>query len=67
MTKKKEKTMVKLIKKITTPAKKDLKTRERVGVVLDVELIKKLRNYSKKTDIPVSRLLDRAIKETYKF
>lgn len=45
----------------------DLATRERVNVVLDTELIAKLREYSKETGIPVSRLLDKAIKETYGF
>lgn len=50
-----------------TPAKSGLATRERVNVVLDAKLIKELREYSKQTDIPVSRLLDRAIRQTYKF
>ena len=48
----------------TTP-KKDLTTRERVNVVLDKQLYEALKEMSKQTMVPVSRLLDKAIKETY--
>ena len=45
----------------------DLATRERVNVVLDTGLYAKLKAHRKETGIPVSRLLDRAIQQTYGF
>ena len=41
--------------------KKDLTTRERVNVVLDSERITAVREFSSKTNIPISRLMDEAI------
>lgn len=40
----------------------DLKTRSPIGSAIDLKLLEQLREYSKETDIPVSKLLDRAIK-----
>lgn len=40
---------------------KDLKTRERFTNTLDKELLKQLQELSKKTMIPMSRLLDKSI------
>ncbi len=48
-----------------TASKKDLSTRSRVNVVLDTVLYEKLKAHSAETGIPVSRLLDKAIKATY--
>lgn len=41
----------------------DLKTRETIGSSIDKETLKRLREYSKKSSIPISRLLDRAISQ----
>lgn len=43
-------------------ANKDLKTRTPIGSAVDKELYEKLKNYSKDTGIPISKLLDKAIK-----
>jgi len=43
----------------------DLTTRSRVNVVLDNELYALIKGISSETGTPVSRLLDRAIRETY--
>lgn len=43
-------------------ARNDLKTRTPIGSAVDKELYTKLKDYSKSTDIPMSKLLDRAIK-----
>lgn len=42
-------------------ARSDLKTRTPLGSAVKTELLEELRAYSKKTDIPISKLLDRAI------
>lgn len=42
--------------------KPDLSTRARVNVVLDKKIYARLKQYSKDTGIPMSRVLDRAIK-----
>lgn len=41
--------------------RKDLKNRTPVGSAIDNELYNWLKEYSKKTAIPISKLLDRAI------
>ena len=41
---------------------KDLKTRSPIGSAIDNELLNQLRTYSKESGVPISRLLDRAIK-----
>ena len=38
-----------------------LKNRERIGSAIDKELLNKLREYSKESKIPISKLLDEAI------
>lgn len=43
----------------------DLSTRSRVNVVLDTGLYAALKAHSASTGTPVSRLLDKAIRETY--
>lgn len=43
----------------------DLATRERVNLTVDSELYQWFREYAKSTEIPMSRLIDRAIRETY--
>ena len=40
-----------------------LKNRERIGSAIDKELLNKLREYSKETKIPISKLLDEAIED----
>lgn len=40
---------------------KQLKNRTPVGSAVDTELWKRLKDYSDKTDIPISKLLDKAI------
>lgn len=42
--------------------RKDLKTRSPIGSAIDNELLEQLRTYSKETSIPISKLLDKAIK-----
>lgn len=42
--------------------RKDLKTRSPIGSAVDKELLEQLRTYSKETGIPISKLLDKAIK-----
>ena len=44
-------------------AKPSLVNRVRIGSPIDKELYEWLKSYSSKTDIPISKLLDRAIKE----
>lgn len=39
-----------------------LKNRTRISNAIDTELYRELKAYSDKTDIPISKLLDRAIK-----
>lgn len=43
-------------------SKYGLKNRTRISNAIDTELYEKLKAYSDETDIPVSKLLDRAIK-----
>ena len=42
--------------------RKDLKTRSPIGSAIDNELLHQLRAYSKESGVPMSKLLDRAIK-----
>ncbi|AFS78858.1 hypothetical protein Curi_c18520 [Gottschalkia acidurici 9a] len=39
-----------------------LKNRTRISNAIDTKLYEELKEYSDKTDIPISKLLDRAIK-----
>jgi metal-responsive CopG/Arc/MetJ family transcriptional regulator len=41
----------------------DLKTRTRIGNTLDTNLLKKLKDLSSNTRIPMSRLLDEAVED----
>lgn len=43
-------------------ARTDLKNRTPLGNAVDTELLNELKAYSKETSIPVSKLLDKAIK-----
>lgn len=43
-----------------------LKNRERFSTTLDKEVVKELKDYSEKTMIPISKLIDRAITEYIK-
>ena len=43
-------------------ANKELKNRTQIGSAIDKKLYEKLKNYSKETSIPISKLLDKAIK-----
>lgn len=43
-------------------ANKDLKNRTPIGSAIDKNLYEELKNYSKETSIPISKLLDKAIK-----
>jgi hypothetical protein len=43
-------------------ANKDLKNRTPISNAIDTKLLKQLKNYSKETGIPISKLLDKAIK-----
>jgi metal-responsive CopG/Arc/MetJ family transcriptional regulator len=43
-----------------------LKNRERLGTSLPIELVKQLKDYSEKTMIPVSKLIEKAIEEYLK-
>ena len=42
-------------------ANKDLKTRTPISNAVNTELLNEFKNYSKETDIPISKLLDKAI------
>jgi len=44
----------------------DLKNRERIGTSLPTELIKELKDYSEKTMIPLSRIIEASIVEYLK-
>jgi post-segregation antitoxin (ccd killing protein) len=43
-----------------------LKNRERIGSAIDKELLEQLREYSKDSKIPISKLLDEAIEDLLK-
>lgn len=43
-------------------ANKDLKTRTPISNAIDTKLLEKLKAYSVKTSIPISKLLDKSIK-----
>lgn len=43
-----------------------LKDRERIGTSLPKDLAKELRDYSKETMIPISKLVEKAIEEYLK-
>lgn len=40
-----------------------LKNRERIGTTLPIELVERLKEHSKTTMIPISKLIEQAIKE----
>ena len=42
-------------------ANKDLKTRTPISNAVNTELLNQLKDYSKETGIPISKLLDKAI------
>ena len=42
-------------------ANKDLKTRTPISNAVNTKLLNRLKNYSKETGIPISKLLDKAI------
>lgn len=42
-------------------ANKDLKTRTPISNAINTKLLNKLKDYSKETGIPISKLLDKAI------
>lgn len=42
-------------------ANKDLKTRTPISNAINTELLNQLKDYSKETGIPISKLLDKAI------
>lgn len=43
-----------------------LKDRERFGTSLPKELVQELRDYSKETMIPISKIVEKAVKEYLK-
>ena len=43
-------------------ANKELKNRTQIGSAIDKKHYEELKNYSKETSIPISKLLDKAIK-----
>lgn len=47
-------------------ANKDLKTRTPMSNAIDTDILNDLKNYSKKTGIPISKLLDKAIEQYLK-
>jgi len=40
-----------------------LKNRERIGTTLPIDLVKQLKDHSDKTMIPISKLIEQALKE----
>lgn len=40
---------------------RELKNRTRFSTTLDNEILKKLKDYSSKTDVPLTKIMDRAI------
>ena len=40
-----------------------LKNRERIGTTLPIDVAKKLKDYSEKTMIPISKIVEKAIEE----
>ena len=49
-------------KELINIANKELKNRTQIGSAIDKKLYEELKNYSKETSIPISKLLDKAIK-----
>ena len=43
-----------------------LKNRERVGTSLSIALVKELKDYSEKTMIPISKIIEKAVEEYLK-
>lgn len=43
------------------PEYRELKNRTRISSTLDNEIYKKLKQYSDKSDIPISKILDRSV------
>lgn len=50
------------IYEVINMANKDLKNRTPMSNAIDTELLNQLKNYSKETGIPLSKLLDKAIR-----
>jgi metal-responsive CopG/Arc/MetJ family transcriptional regulator len=44
----------------------ELKNKERIGTSLPTELVKDLKDYSEKTMIPISKIIEKAIEEYLK-
>jgi len=40
-----------------------LKNRERIGTSLSIELVKQLKDYSDKSMIPISKIIEKAVEE----
>ena len=43
-----------------------LKNRERIGTALPIELVKKLKEYSRESMIPISKIIEKAIEQYLK-
>jgi len=43
-----------------------LKNRERVGTSLSIALVKELKDYSDKTMVPISKIIEKAVEEYLK-
>lgn len=41
----------------------DLKNRERIGTSLPIGLVKQLKDYSEKTMVPISKIIEKAIEK----
>ena len=44
----------------------DLKNKERIGTSLPTELVKDLKDYSAKTMVPISKIIEKAIEQYLK-
>ena len=44
----------------------DLKNRERIGTSLPIDLVKQLKEYSDKTMIPISKIIEKSIEDYLK-
>lgn len=43
-----------------------LKNRERIGTSLSIVLVKQLKDYSERTMIPISKIIEKALEEYFK-
>lgn len=44
----------------------ELKNKERIGTALPIELVKELKEYSKQSMIPISKIVEKAIEQYLK-